>query len=84
MYRSLGLGIRPEKRTLPVLVTEIPSVENGGVSADGTSSQCIYADDLKWSDNVPLTAEDFIFTWQMAVSPQNTVATTYPYDQIHR
>ncbi len=38
--------------------------------------------DIKWSDNVPLTAEDFIFTWQMAVSPQNTVATTYPYDMI--
>ncbi len=66
----------------PVLVTEIPTVENGGVSADGTVITMHLRNDLKWSDNVPMTAEDFIFTWQMAVSPQNTVATTYPYDMI--
>jgi peptide/nickel transport system substrate-binding protein len=39
-------------------------------------------DDLKWSDGTPLTADDFIFTWEMAVSPGNTVATAYPYDNI--
>ncbi len=66
----------------PVLVTEIPTIENGGVSADGKVITMHLRKDLKWSDNVPLTAEDFIFTWQMAVSSQNTVATTYPYDMI--
>ncbi len=66
----------------PVLVTEIPTVENGGVSSDGTVITMHLRKDLKWSDNVALTAEDFIFTWQMAVSPKNTVATTYPYDMI--
>jgi peptide/nickel transport system substrate-binding protein len=66
----------------PVLVTEIPSVENGGVSADGKVITMHLRNDLKWSDNVPLTSEDFVFTWQMAVSPQNTVATQYPYDMI--
>jgi peptide/nickel transport system substrate-binding protein len=66
----------------PVLVTEIPSIENGGVSADGTVITMHLRNDIKWSDNVPLTAEDFIFTWQMAVSTKNTVSTTYPYDMI--
>lgn len=66
----------------PVLVTEIPSVANGGVNAEGTVITMHLRKDIKWSDNVPLTAEDFIFTWQMAVSPQNTVSTTYPYDMI--
>jgi peptide/nickel transport system substrate-binding protein len=66
----------------PVLVTEIPSVANGGVNADGTVITMHLRKDIKWSDNVPMTAEDFIFTWQMAVSPQNTVSTTYPYDVI--
>ncbi len=28
-----------------------------------------------------MTADDFIFTWEMAMSPQNTVATLYPYDR---
>ena len=66
----------------PRLVTEIPSVDNGGVSQDGRIITMHLRDDLKWSDNVPMTADDFIFTWEMAVSPQNTVATTYPYDMI--
>ncbi len=66
----------------PRLVTEIPSVENGGVSADGTVLTMHLRDDIKWSDNEPLTADDFIFTWEMAVSPTNTVATVYPYDYI--
>jgi peptide/nickel transport system substrate-binding protein len=66
----------------PRLVTEIPSTENGGISADGRVITMKLRDDIKWSDNTPLTAEDFIFTWEMAVSAKNTVATTYPYDAI--
>jgi peptide/nickel transport system substrate-binding protein len=69
-------------QAFPVLVTEIPSIENGGVSADGKIITMHLRNDIKWSDDVPLTAEDFIFTWQMAVSTKNTVATTYPYDMI--
>jgi len=66
----------------PRLVTEIPSTANGGISADGRVITMKLRDDIKWSDNTPLTADDFIFTWEMAVSPKNTVATTYPYDAI--
>jgi peptide/nickel transport system substrate-binding protein len=39
-------------------------------------------DDIKWSDNEPITSEDFRFTWAMTVDPKNTVNSTYPYDQI--
>jgi len=66
----------------PRLVTEIPSAENGGISEDGRVITMKLRDDIKWSDDTPLTADDFIFTWEMAVSPSNTVATTYPYDAI--
>ncbi len=66
----------------PVLVTEIPSIENGGISADGRIITMKLRDDIKWSDNVPITADDFIFTWEMAVSPKNAVASTYPYELI--
>jgi peptide/nickel transport system substrate-binding protein len=63
-------------------VTEIPSTQNGGISADGTVITMKLRDDIKWSDGTPLTADDFIFTWEMAVSTSNTVATQYPYDNI--
>ena len=66
----------------PKLVTEIPSTENGGVSEDGLVITLNLRDDLVWSDGTPLTAEDFVFTWQMIVDPANTVSSVYPYDYL--
>ena len=39
-------------------------------------------DDIVWSDGTPLTAEDFVFTYEMIVNPGNTVASVYPYDYL--
>jgi peptide/nickel transport system substrate-binding protein len=66
----------------PVLVTEIPSVANGGVSEDGTVLTMTLRDDIAWSDGTPITSADFVFTHEMVMEPANTVATTYPNDQI--
>jgi peptide/nickel transport system substrate-binding protein len=66
----------------PSLLTELPSVANGGISADGKTITMKLRDDLVWSDGTPLTSEDFKFTAEMAVNPANAVASTYPYDQI--
>jgi peptide/nickel transport system substrate-binding protein len=66
----------------PKLVTELPSIENGGISEDGRVLTMHLRDDLVWSDGTPLTADDFIFTAEMAINPANTVASTYPYDNI--
>jgi peptide/nickel transport system substrate-binding protein len=82
MYNHWAWEFDEKNEPFPVLVTEIPSVENGGINADGTVITMKLRDDIKWSDNTPLTADDFIFTWEMAMSPNNTVATQYPYDNI--
>lgn len=66
----------------PRLVTEIPCPENGGLSDDGRVITMKLREDIKWSDGTPVTADDFVFTWEMAVSPNNTVTSAYPYDQI--
>jgi peptide/nickel transport system substrate-binding protein len=66
----------------PVLVAEIPSVENGGISEDGTVITMKLRDDITWSDGTPITSADFVFTYEMVVDPNNIVASTYPYDQI--
>jgi peptide/nickel transport system substrate-binding protein len=65
---------------VPVLVTEMPSEENGGVSADGTTITLMLRDDLVWSDGEPLTSADFLFTYNMTMDPNNAVSSTYPYD----
>jgi peptide/nickel transport system substrate-binding protein len=69
-----------ENNPRPVLVSEIPSVENGGISEDGTVITLTLRDDIVWSDGEPITADDFVFTYQMVIDPANTVSTTNPYD----
>jgi peptide/nickel transport system substrate-binding protein len=66
----------------PKLVTEIPSMENGGVSEDGLVITLNLRDGLVWSDGTPLTAEDFVFTYEMIMDPGNTVSSQYPYDYL--
>jgi peptide/nickel transport system substrate-binding protein len=65
---------------VPVLVTELPSVGNGGVSEDGLVITMNLRDDTVWSDGDSLDSADFIFTYDMIMDPANTVASQYPYD----
>lgn len=66
----------------PVLVAEIPSVENGGLAEDGKVLTMRLRDDITWSDGTPITSADFVFTHEMIMDPANTVASTFPNDQI--
>jgi peptide/nickel transport system substrate-binding protein len=69
---------------VPSLVTELPSTSNGGISADSKVITLRLRPDLVWSDGTPLTSADFIFTYEMMVSPKNAVASAYPYDQLEK
>lgn len=69
---------------VPVLVKELPSVENGGISADGKTLTLKLRGDIAWSDGTPITADDFIFTYNMWMSPKNAVSGTSPYDKIDK
>lgn len=53
----------------PVLAAEIPTVENGGVSADGLSVTWQLKKSVKWSDGEPFTAADVVFTYEFASNP---------------
>ncbi len=55
-----------------MLVKEIPSAENGGLSADGKTITLKLSDDVTWSDGEPLTADDYAFTFDMIMSEKNT------------
>src|SRR5690606_11932683 len=67
---------------VPRLAAEIPSLENGGLSEDGTVVTIRLRDDLVWSDGAPLTAADFVFTHAMFTAESNAVDSRAPYDAI--
>lgn len=67
---------------VPVLITEIPSLENGGVSEDGLSVTYNLRDDVLWSDGTPFTAEDVRFTWEFVTHPDSSTTTIATYQVI--
>ncbi len=58
---------------VPVLVTEVPSVENGGISEDYMTYTIHLKEGLMWSDGTPLTSDDLVFTYQMIDDPANNM-----------
>ena len=62
------------------LATEVPSMENGGISEDGLTITIPIREDVVWTDGTPVTAHDYVFTYEMIMADGNAVQTRYPYD----
>jgi peptide/nickel transport system substrate-binding protein len=78
---ATGLLVYNDKNEpIPWIAKEIPSKENGGLSADGKILTFKLRDDVKWSDGEPLTAEDYVFTWKMIMDDKNKVQSRDPFD----
>lgn len=69
---------------VPILVKEMPSTSNGGISADGKVITLKLRDDIVWSDGQPITGDDFVFTYEQYINPKNTVATSHPYELVDK
>jgi peptide/nickel transport system substrate-binding protein len=85
---SASLVIEPLARynekgeLVPYLAAEIPTVENGGVSADLTSITWKIAPGLLWSDGSAVTAADVIFTWTYCTHPEGGCAQLAKFEGI--
>jgi peptide/nickel transport system substrate-binding protein len=60
----------------PALVSETPTVQNGGVSADLKTWTFHLRKGLRWSDGQPLDARDVDFTWRTWMDPRFGAANT--------
>ena len=61
---------------VPMLVDEIPTVENGGVASDLRSITWKLTPGLKWSDGTPLTAHDVVFSGEYCLHPEGGCNST--------
>lgn len=71
-----------ESRLVPILAAEIPSRENGGLSADGTTVTWRLRRDVRWSDGAPFTADDVRFTFEYVRNPAVKATFAGSYDNV--
>ena len=71
-------------KAIPSLLVVIPTRENGGISADGRTIVYHLRPNIRWSDGVPVTAEDVLYTLHAILDPRNPVRTHEGYDLIDR
>jgi peptide/nickel transport system substrate-binding protein len=65
----------------PGLATEVPSVENGGISDDHLTYTFNIRDDATWQDGEPVTARDVAFTYRFVLDNGFGALNNYlPYD----
>lgn len=71
-------------RPVPVLLREIPTRANGGLSADGRTIRYRLRPGVTWSDGVPVTSRDVLFTLRAILDPRNPVRSHEGYELIDR
>ncbi|KPF53110.1 peptide ABC transporter substrate-binding protein [beta proteobacterium AAP51] len=67
---------------VPVLAAELPTRENGGLSADGRSVTWKLKRGVQWHDGRPFTADDCVFTWEYARDPATAALTQGVYRDV--
>jgi peptide/nickel transport system substrate-binding protein len=58
-----------------VLAAQVPSRENGGLSADGKTVTWKLKRGVTWHDGTPFTADDCVFNWEYARDPAAAATT---------
>ena len=80
-YEPLA-GYDPEGNIVPVLAADVPSVQNGMVSRDGTSVTWRLKKNVAWHDGKPFTADDIVFNWEFVMDPATAATTQGQYRDI--
>ncbi len=76
------IGVNPQHQHIPWLATEVPSVQNGGISADGKTITYHLRTNAKWSDGVQVTSEDVKFSYEAMMNSKNNVTSRHGFDMV--
>jgi peptide/nickel transport system substrate-binding protein len=80
-YEPLA-GWDADGNLVPVLAAEIPTNDNGGLAADGTSVTWKLKQGVTWHDGKPFTADDVVFTWQYVTDPETSAVFIASYKDV--
>lgn len=71
-------------RLVPELIARVPTVQNGDISQDGRTITYRLRPGVKWSDGVPVTSRDVLWTLHAIMDPSVPVPSREGYDLIDR
>jgi peptide/nickel transport system substrate-binding protein len=80
-YEPLA-GWDSEGNLVPFLAAEIPSKDNDGLTEDGLSVIWKLKRGVKWHDGMPFTADDVVFNWEYARTPDTAAVSVGSYKDI--
>jgi peptide/nickel transport system substrate-binding protein len=72
----------PDGNLSPILATEVPTVQNGGVAKDGKSVTWKLKKGVVWHDGKPFTADDCLFTWEYCADPATASVSIGTYKDV--
>ena len=81
LYEPLA-GWDRDGNLVPILAAEIPSKENDGLAEDGRSVIWKLKRGVKWHDGMPFTADDVVFNWEYARTPETAAVSIASYKDI--
>ena len=67
---------------VPVLCERVPSLANGGISADGLTVTYRLRRGVTWSDGAPFTSADIVASWRQVMNPLNDVQEREGYTEV--
>ena len=67
---------------IPNLAVKVPTLENGGISADGKVWKVELKKGVKWTDGAPFTAKDVEFTYMTIVNPKVAIRSRSGFELI--
>ncbi len=71
-------------RLIPDVATEVPTLRNGGISADGKTIVYHIRRGIRFGDGTPLTAADCAWSINAINNPRNNVQSRFAYDDVAR
>ena len=76
------LHANPQGEPVPSLASEVPTLENGGISKDGLTITYHLHKNVKWTDGVPVTSKDVKWSWQAIMNNNNNIISRHGYDYV--
>lgn len=82
LFSDILVTVDARGNFVPDLAKDVPTGQNGGISADGLTVTYHLREGVKWHDGVAFSSKDVKFTFDAIMSPQNDVISKHGYDVI--